>query len=246
MDSKNVKNEKQINQTEHSDMTNSELIDIQHLPRKHKLFSPVTIFSILFGVIILASFYFYFTLNYVSPINTALRVDNIKVTNNTYNLVKTTLENRNNEITDELVCIFLSDTIILSEKAKELGISVEKSEYEPLIDEYGSMAERILLRNKLREYLQENASVTEEEMKTFYENAKKDYYVANSKFKYYAVQSDSPIPDNYTPNATGELQIKEGTLQQLRAYGIYEPSKGIFQIESTDGIYKYIIIVEGK
>lgn len=234
--------------TVNSKVKNSELIDIQHLPKKHKLFSPVTIFTIVTGLIFLGCFYLYFVLNYVSPINTALRVGNIKVTNDTYDLVKTTLEKRNKEITDDEVCIFLSDIIILSEKAKELGITAKESEYKSLIDEYGDMSERIVLRNKLNNYLEENASVTEEEMKTFYENNKTDYYYdADSKFKYYAIQSDSPMPDNYTPNGNSNLQLKEGTLKQLRAYGIYEPTKGIFQIESTeDGIYKYIIITDGE
>lgn len=259
------KNEKLTNQTEpqevetknseekksdttNSEVKNSELMNIQHLPKKHKLFSPVTIFTIVTGLILLGCFYFYFVLNYVSPINTALRVGNIKVTNDTYDLVKTTLKKRNNAITDDEICIFLSDTIILSEKAKELGITAEESEYQPFINEYGDMAERIVLRNKLNDYLEENASVTEEEMKTFYENNKTDYYYdADSKFKYYAIQSDSPMPDNYTPNGNSNLQLKEGTLKQLRAYGIYEPTKGIFQIESTeDGIYKYIIITDGE
>lgn len=231
-----------------SKVKNSELMDIQHLPKKHKLFSPVTIFTIVTGLILLGCFYLYFVLNYVSPINTALRVSDIKVTNDTYDLVKTTLEKRNKEITDDEVCIFLSDTIILSEKAKELGITAKESEYKSLIDEYGDMSERIVLRNKLNDYLEENASVTEEEMKTFYENAKTEYYYdPDSKFKYYAIQSDSPMPDNYTPNGNSNLQLKEGTLKQLRAYGIYEPTKGIFQIESTeDGIYKYIIITDGE
>lgn len=259
------KNEKLTNQTEpqevetknseekksdttNSEVKNSKLMNIQHLPKKHKLFSPVTIFTIVTGLILLGCFYFYFVLNYVSPINTALRVGNIKVTNDTYDLVKTTLEKRNNAITDDEICIFLSDTIILSEKAKELGITAEESEYKSFINDYGDMSERIVLRNKLNDYLKENASVTEEEMKTFYENNKTDYYYnPDCKFKYYAVQSDSPMPDNYTPNEKDNLQLKEGTLEQLRAYGIYKPTKGTFQIKSTeDGIYKYIIIVEGE
>lgn len=259
------KNEKLTNQTEpqevetknseekksdttNSEVKNSELMNIQHLPKKHKLFSPVTIFTIVTGLILLGCFYLYFVLNYVSPINTALRVGNIKVANDTYDLVKTTLEKRNNAITDDEICMFLSDTIILSEKAKELGITAEESEYQPFINEYGDMAERMILRNKLNDYLEENASITEEEMKTFYENAKTEYYYdPDSKFKYYAIQSDSPMPDNYTPNGNSNLQLKEGTLKQLRAYGIYEPTKGIFQIESTeDGIYKYIIITDGE
>lgn len=244
MDSKKIKNEEEINRN--TETTNSELIDFQHLPKGHKPFSSFTIFSFVFGIIILICFYLYFTFNYVSPINTALQVGNIKVTNDTYNLVKTTLEKENPEITNELVNIFLSDTIILSEKAKELGIRAEKSEYEYLTDKYGAMAERIFLRERLEQYLDENATVTEEEIQNFYENNKKDYYVIDSKFKYYAVQSDSPMPSNYTPNINGKLQLKEGTLKQLRAYGIYEPSKGIFPINSTDGTYKYIIIVEGE
>lgn len=247
METKNIKNGETTNQNKQSTVVSSELIDIQHLPKQYKIFSSFTILSIVLGIIILVGFYLYFTLNYVSPINIALRVGNIKVTNETYNLVKATLEKNSPEISNELVCIFISDTIILSEKAKELGISVEKSEYENLIDEYGGLAERVALRNKLEKYLQENATVTEEEMKDFYEENKNAYYVVNSKFKFYAVQSDSPMPDDYIPN-TDELYLQEGTLAQLQAYGIYEPSKGVFRIESDDAddMYRYIIIVDGE
>ena len=44
MDSKKIKNEEEINRN--TETTNSELIDFQHLPKRHKPFSSFTIFSL--------------------------------------------------------------------------------------------------------------------------------------------------------------------------------------------------------
>jgi len=247
MNPKNIKNEKSTNQAKHNDTTtdinDSELISINQLPKKHKHFSSIAFFSLLFGFILLVVFYFYFTLNYVSPVNTALRVGDIKVTNETYDLVKSTMKKQNKGITDDFISVYLSDTIILSEKAKELGLTVNKTEYQDLISEYGEMAERVVLREKLEKHLYDQAIVTEDEIKEFYENAKNDYYISDSHFKYCAIQSDSPLPAGYIPD-TSKLNAKEGTIDLFRAYGINNPTKGIFQVESEKGTYKYIIITD--
>lgn len=217
---------------------------LQQITRKRKPMSTFALTSLLFGFILLGAFYIYFNLTFVSPINTALKVDNIKVSNQTYDLVMTYMKSENEEITDEAVSIYLSDTIILSEKAKELGLQVEESDYQDLVSKYGDMAERVALRGKLEEYIKEQAVVTEEEMKTFYENAKDYHYIADTHFTFYAVESNKPMPENYQVD-TSKMKPQEGTLDLLRAYGIYEPKEGTFQIESEEGTYKYIIIVDG-
>lgn len=234
------------------DIESSNLIGVQQLTPRRKPLSSVAIISLLFSLLTVIGMYFYFTLNYVSPINTALRVGDIRIDNQTFDQVKAyiveTNQNSEEEVDDNFVSIYLADTAILSEKAKELGLSVTEEDYQDLADGYGKMAERVALRIKLEEFLKEEAEISEEEMKAFYEELKDDYYVVDSTFDFYAIQSDTPIPENYTFE-NSELTLQKGTLKQLRLYGISHPKKGVFLIESedeNDKSYKYIVIVNGE
>lgn len=234
------------------DIEPSNLIGVQQLTPRRKPLSSVAIISLLFSLLTVIGMYFYFTLNYVSPINTALRVGDIRIDNQTFDQVKAyiveTNQNSEEEVDDNFVSIYLADTAILSEKAKELGLSVTEEDYQDLADGYGKMAERVALRIKLEEFLKEEAEISEEEMKAFYEELKDDYYVVDSTFDFYAIQSDTPIPENYTFE-NSELTLQKGTLKQLRLYGISHPKKGVFLIESedkNDKSYKYIVIVSGE
>lgn len=234
------------------DIEPSNLIGVQQLTPRRKPLSSVAIISLLFSLLTVIGMYLYFTLNYVSPINTALRIGDIHIDNQTFDQVKAyiveTNQNSEEEVDDNFVSIYLADTAILSEKAKELGLSVTEEDYQDLADGYGKMAERVALRIKLEEFLKEEAEISEEEMKAFYEELKDDYYVVDSTFDFYAIQSDTPIPENYTFE-NSELTLQKGTLKQLRLYGISHPKKGVFLIESedeNDKSYKYIVIVNGE
>lgn len=234
------------------DIEPSNLIGVQQLTPRRKPLSSAAIISLLFSLLTVIGMYLYFTLNYVSPINTALRVGGIHIDNQTFDQVKAyiveTNQNSEEEVDDNFVSIYLADTAILSEKAKELGLSVTEEDYQDLADGYGKMAERVALRIKLEEFLKEEAEISEEEMKAFYEELKDDYYVVDSTFDFYAIQSDTPIPENYTFE-NSELTLQKGTLKQLRLYGISHPKKGVFLIESedkNDKSYKYIVIVSGE
>lgn len=253
MDEKNFsKEEKQQEQKEQPsvDINQHRLFDVQSARLRTRRLSTTSIFSLVLSFVTLAAVYLYFSLTYISPVNTALRVNDIKVDNQTYDQVKAYLSkgNQGDGDIDNMVSMYLVDTIILSEKAKELGLKVDEKEIEPFAEHYGKMAERVALRTKLEEFLKEEAkNITEEEMRDFYEKMKDDYYaVADSEFQFYAVQSDMPIPDNYKLDTT-RLTLQTATLEELRAYGIHLPEKGVHQIESPENdIYQYIIIVDGE
>lgn len=253
MDEKNFsKEEKQQEQKEQPsvDINQHRLFDVQSARLRTRRLSTTSIFSLVLSFVTLAAVYLYFSLTYISPVNTALRVNDIKVDNQTYDQVKAYLSkgSQGDGGIDNIVSMYLVDTIILSEKAKELGLKVDEKEIEPFAEHYGKMAERVALRTKLEEFLKEEAkNITEEEMRDFYEKMKDDYYVvADSEFQFYAVQSDMPIPDNYKLD-TARLTLQTATLEELRAYGIHLPKKGVHQIESPENdIYQYIIIVDGE
>lgn len=232
------------------DINKSNLINVSQMNTKKRLPSTTSVISLAFSFLFIVVIYLFFTFKYISPINTAIRVNDIKVDNETYEIVKKyVLENNKNntdESIDDFISKYLVDTIILSEKAKELGLEVLEEDYKDLQKIYGRMAERVALRIKLEEFLKQEAeNITEQEMKDFYEENKNEYYIKNSSFEFYAVQSDKPMPENYQFD-TSKLTLTKGTLMQLRTYGIYLPKKGVNVIESDDGIYRYIIIVNGE
>lgn len=233
------------------DINKSNLINVSQMNTKKRLPSTTSVISLAFSFLFIVVIYLFFTFKYTSPINTAIRVNDIKVDNETYEIVKKyVLENNKNNTDeksiDDFISKYLVDTIILSEKAKELGLEVLEEDYKDLQKIYGRMAERVALRIKLEEFLKQEAeNITEQEMKDFYEENKNEYYIKNSSFEFYAVQSDKPMPENYQFD-TSKLTLTKGTLMQLRTYGIYLPKKGVNVIESDDGIYRYIIIVNGE
>lgn len=232
------------------DINKSNLINVSQMNTKKRLPSTTSVISLAFSFLFIVVIYLFFTFKYTSPINTAIRVNDIKVDNETYEIVKKyVLENNKNntdESIDDFISKYLVDTIILSEKAKELGLEVLEEDYKDLQKIYGRMAERVALRIKLEEFLKQEAeNITEQEMKDFYEENKNEYYIKNSSFEFYAVQSDKPMPENYQFD-TSKLTLTKGTLMQLRTYGIYLPKRGVNVIESDDGIYRYIIIVNGE
>ena len=199
--------------------------------------------KIILGLSFFIAFYFYIVINNIYPINTALKVDNIKIDNVTYALIKNTLKNENKEITNNSINIFISDTIILSEKAKEIGLTVEKEEYADLVKKYGNFSKNFALREKLIKSLKDTAIVTNQEINYFYENLKNNLFVYNSTIKYCAVQSKKPITSNYE-SILDKTKIIEGNVYSLIKYGIHNPDEGIYLIDENDNIYKYIIIID--
>lgn len=220
----------------------SDLITIKELTKKKG--PSYAIIGLILGCVTLTIFYFYFITTNLSPINTAVKVNDIKIKNKTYDLIKETLRKDNDNIQDSWINIFISDTIILSEKAKELNINIdtEGENYSKLVEKYGDFAERVLLRENLEKSLQKNAIITEDEIYNFYENYKDEFYINNSNIEYYAVQLDHPIsPDYKRPN---NIPIKNGSIHLMRKYGIYNPKKHTYLIDESENSYKYIIITK--
>lgn len=243
--------ERENKQTKPADGKNTPLPDVLTVrevrTRRGPAWSITTMF-LLTGFIVLITLYLFFILNYINPINTSVKVGDIKISDKDYDHVYAYMNEANGseELDTGWVNLFISDTVILSEKAKEWGLDADPNRVEELQDKYGGFAERVALREALEKHLEEEASPTEEEMKQFYENTKNIYYIKDSDIDYYAVQSKQPLPEQ-TDDIEENWKLQSGTFSLLAAYGVETPEPGIYPLEpAEDGQYRYIIIKESR
>lgn len=223
--------------------------DITHKTYTNSNNKKYTLISIAIILLLFFSVYNFLYFKYISPINTAIKVGNIEVTNEEYDMMIEKLKNKKiNNYNDYnlLVNKYFVDTIILSEKAKELGLTVTEEEINKQNEINYEYNKRVALIIKLKEYLKNNANITDDEIKNYYEKVKNILYVKKSKYEYYALVSDTPFSDN-TKIDFSKYKKSIGTIKDLMRYGIINPQKGKwYDVDLNDGKFRRIYILDGQ
>ncbi|QUH22010.1 hypothetical protein [Alkaliphilus sp. B6464] len=241
MDDKNKKTENNLQNEQFLNINDITLVSYKNPNRRR-----YTLIIILILFMALLTTYGFLHIKYISPINTSLKVGNIKVTNNEYDMILEKMENENVDDKIMLTNKYFTDIIILSEKAKELGITVTDEEFRTQNQINDIYNERAALVKKLEKHLEINAEITDEMIEEYYEKTKNVYYVDESNYEYYAFVSDNPFPENMNIEFD-KYNKSSGTIKDLLKYGIDQPELNKwYTIDTDDNKYRQIYIVNGN
>lgn len=163
---------------------------------------------------------------YFSPINTALKVDSIKISDELYDQMLGELK----DIT--LTNKYFVDAIILSETAIEIGLDKDLRLYDTNI----SFDKRLALTEDLRRYYRELNEVDEKEMMDIYTERHPLYY------EYIAIDTDKPITDFFDKDLS-KLKVSKGTVEDLHDLNIVNVGVNKwYELPKKDDYNRYIYV----
>lgn len=202
--------------------------------------------GILCAVIIICTFVYY-SKNYAAPKGIAANINNVKISNTQYDNILNYFKGLGDDNPDMQTKVFLKNTIILSKKATELGLTVTNEEINKSKFAKVGFGKEDALVTKLYDYLEKNVSYSDENIKNFYEDNKNQLYVVSSSYDVYSIKSQKTIT-NETKLDFDKMPINTCDITTLDSYGIKEPQLNkLYDIGKTDdGFNRWLYIKSGE
>ncbi|MFW6025082.1 MAG: hypothetical protein ACOCRX_01950 [Candidatus Woesearchaeota archaeon] len=178
----------------------------------------------------------------IAPPGIIAKVGKTKISNKSFEILKK-IEPEKDE---QQLLLDLIDTVILYKAAVEKNITYKKSDLENY-DSYGELAKYFFVKDIYVEELSD-FEVNNKEIRSYYDNIKNTYYIKDSNFQAFAIQSNKKIKNiDMIPNKDKKNTFTTN-YQILKKHGIFDPQIGLNVIEENDETktFKYIVITKGE